>query len=65
MFGSKRILPLGVRGVCYSFIDLIMLIEKMSKLSKADRKHLTESEVLDQPRVLLINFGNKFKITYD
>jgi hypothetical protein len=44
---------------------LIGLVEKISKLSKTDRNYLTISEVLDQPRVLLINFGNKFKITYD
>ena len=58
-------LPIGIKGVVFSFIDLVMLIDKMSKLSKEHRNYLTISEVLDQPRVLLINFGNKYKITYD
>lgn len=47
-------LPFGVRCVIYSYLDLMTLINVISKLSKQERTQIPHSEVLDQPRCLKI-----------
>lgn len=50
-----ELLPFGVRCVIYSFIDLMFLLNNISKLSRNERLKITTSEVLDQPRCLKIH----------
>ena len=45
-------ISIGVRCLIYSFIEFKDLILKISKLNKIERKIITESEVLDQPRIV-------------
>ena len=49
-------IPIGVRCMVYSFIDLLTLMEKISKVSKAERNVIAQSKVLDQKRKLKIVF---------
>lgn len=48
-------LPFGVRCVIYSFLDLMTLLNTITKLSKAERETIPVSEVLDQQRCLRIH----------
>ena len=44
---KKPFLPKGVRGIIYSFIDLMGLLDKIGKLCKLDREYITNCENLD------------------
>ena len=48
-------LPFGVRCVIYSFLDLMSLLNTITKLSKQEREKITTQEVIDQPRCLKIH----------
>lgn len=37
---GHELLPLGVRTIIYSFLDILVLINKISKLSKKEREVL-------------------------
>ena len=52
----KKSLPIGVRGVVYSYVDLMTIVERVSKVSKIDREFLVKNRVVDQKRNLEINF---------
>jgi hypothetical protein len=41
---TRESLPRGIRAIIYSFLPLDKLIRAISKLSKADRKTLVNSE---------------------
>ena len=43
----KLRIPFGVRCVIYSYLDLMTLLNKISKLSKVERYQIPCSEVLD------------------
>ena len=44
----KRKLPQGVRGIIYSYLTLMELINKISRLSKSDRSFvMSSSELLE------------------
>ena len=47
-------IPFGVRCVIYSFLDLMSLLNTITKLSKIEREKITTQEVIDQPRCLRI-----------
>lgn len=50
----KQRLPIGIRCMIYSYIDLMTLLRVISKLSKTDRDTITHSDLLDQKRCLKI-----------
>ena len=54
---KPQCLPQGVRGIIYSFIDLMTLIKQMKNLSMSENKFIRHSEVLDQERNLKIHTG--------
>lgn len=60
---NRELLPKGVRQHIYSYLPLDTIIQVISKLSKADRKMLIKSEIVDQPRALRIIF--KDHLIYD
>ena len=54
---KKNQLPLGIKYIVYSYIDLMTLLNKISNVSKTDRNMLTtNSAILDQERCLRIKF---------
>jgi hypothetical protein len=48
-------LPFGVRCVIYSYMDLMSLLNTITKLCKQERDKIPQSEVLDQIRCLRIH----------
>lgn len=48
------LLPLGVRTIIYSYLDILVLINKISKLCKKEREILQTSENLTQKRCLVL-----------
>lgn len=59
----RELLPKGIRQHVYSYLPLNTIIHKISKLSRADRKMLVTSEIIDQPRALKIMFRDN--LVYD
>lgn len=55
-------MPLGVRSIVYSYLDILILINKISKLSKKDRDMLQTSENLTQRRCLVLTVDDCIKI---
>ena len=49
-------LPESIRCMIYSFIPLIELINRISKLNKFERNLLKNNLLLNQKRILLIKF---------
>ena len=45
-YKSKQLLPVGTRGIIYSFIDLMTLINLIQRISVKDR-NLLLTEILD------------------
>jgi hypothetical protein len=60
---SKESLPIGIRGIVYSFFPLETLINLVQGISTKDREVL-RSEILDQPRCLRISLSPKVCINY-
>ena len=51
---KAKILPYGVRCVIYSFLDLMTMVNSITKLSKNEREKVPFSDVIDQGRCLRI-----------
>ena len=52
---SKKLhYPVGIRCIVFSFMTVKELLDTVCKVSKKDRKQITKSEILDQPRHLKI-----------
>ena len=60
-----KTLPQGVRGVIYSYLDLMTIVDKLSKISKIDRDFIIQNRVVDQKRNLEINFKLNTEIWLD
>ena len=46
-------------------MDIVSLLNNVSKISKQDRQNLVKSENLDQNRCLKVNFKNQKNIEYE
>ena len=58
-------LPIGVRCHIYSFLGMNHLIDQIALLSKQERDYITQTDILDQKRVLKINVSGKHSISFD
>ena len=48
----------GIRCHIYSFLSVGLLLDKICRLSSKDRKILTKTEILNQPRALKITIAD-------
>jgi len=51
---SQEKLPHGIRGMIYSYLPLSVLIDTICRISKYERKLISSSDLLDQPRILKV-----------
>ena len=49
--------PEGVRCTIYSFLPFEILLSKICKISQKERKILVSSEIIDQEKKFVANFG--------
>lgn len=49
-----KLLPYGVRCVVYSYLDLMTMVNSITKLSRTEREKVPFSDVIDQSRCLRI-----------